>query len=137
MVRLTIGGSKKSYAIHRLVAEVFLQNPKKLPIVNHKDGNKLNNKADNLEWCSNKENTQHGYDNGLYKFKTRSYPINVYLKDSGEFIAQYKSIRSMCKELKLNRKTVSNILNGTKATNNYMYLFEYVEESQTTIESIA
>ena len=33
MVRLTIGGSKKSYAIHRLVAEVFLQNPKKLPIV--------------------------------------------------------------------------------------------------------
>lgn len=67
MVRLTIGGSKKSYAIHRLVAETFLQNPKKLPIVNHKDGNKLNNKVDNLEWVNQSENRTHAVQNKISK----------------------------------------------------------------------
>ena len=42
--------------IHRLVAEAFIDNSDKLPIVNHKDENKLNNHVDNLEWCSYKYN---------------------------------------------------------------------------------
>lgn len=129
---------KKHYKrVHRLVALSFIDNIENKKFVNHKDGNKLNNSVDNLEWCTNSDNTQHGYDNGLYKFKTRSYPINVYKKEDHEFIGQYKSIRSMCDELHLNRKTVSSILNGTKVTNNYDYVFEYAEESVTTIENIA
>lgn len=59
MVRLTIGKNKKSYAIHRLVAEAFLPNPNKLDIVNHKDGNKLNNRVENLEWVSQSQNRIH------------------------------------------------------------------------------
>ena len=43
----------------------------------------------------------------------------------------------MCDKLHINRKTVTMILKGEKVTNNYNYLFEYVEESQETIESIA
>lgn len=100
------------------------------------DGNKLNNSIDNLEWCNNKDNTQHGYDNGLYRFKSRCHAINVYKKTNHEFYKQFKSIRSMCDELKINRKTVTMILKGEKLTNNYKYDFEYVEESQETIESI-
>ena len=53
-----------------------------------------------------------------------AYPIN------------YKSIRSMCENLGINRKTVTMILKGEKKTNNYDYLFEYVEESEETIESV-
>ena len=60
----------------------------------------------------------------------------VYTK-KGEFLRTYKSIRSMCEDLHINRKTVTMILKGEKTTNNYDYLFEYVEESQETIESIA
>lgn len=122
-VRLYLNGKKKSYRLHRLIAEKFIDNPYELPFVNHKDGNKLNNDLSNLEWCDNATNTQHGYDNKLYKFKNRSYNILVYDKDSN-FIKQFKSIRSLSEELNLNRKTVTSILNGLK-TNNYEYIFEY------------
>lgn len=129
------GGKKWYKRVHRLVAKTFIPNPNNLPQVNHIDGNKLNNDMNNLEWCTNADNTQHGYNTGLYRYKSRSHPIIVYNKN-GNYLATYKSIRSMCKDLHINRKTVTMILKNEKVTNNYDYLFEYVEESQTTIESI-
>lgn len=55
-----------SYFIHRLVAQHFIFNPKHLPQVNHKDGNKLNNCMENLEWCTDRENTIHAFKSGMY-----------------------------------------------------------------------
>ena len=56
---------QKTLRIHRLVAELFIQNPNNLPQVNHKDGNKENNCKTNLEWCTDSENKLHAYVNGL------------------------------------------------------------------------
>ncbi len=54
-------GKDKKEFVHFLVASTFLDNPKNLPIVNHKDLNKKNNNTNNLEWNTYSENTRHYY----------------------------------------------------------------------------
>ena len=49
----------KTFFVHRLVASTFIPNPENLPAVNHKDGNKLNNLIDNLEWITVGDNVKH------------------------------------------------------------------------------
>lgn len=57
--KVGLGKKNKKMFVHRIVAMSFIPNPKNLPQVNHKDGNKLNNHYLNLEWVSNYENTVH------------------------------------------------------------------------------
>ena len=54
------GRNGKAFSVHRIVAEAFLPNPNGCAEVNHKDENKKNNAVENLEWCSHKENSNHG-----------------------------------------------------------------------------
>jgi hypothetical protein len=68
-VRLSKEGSVVTRFVHRLIAEAFVPNFQDKPCVNHKDGNKLNNEIDNLEWVTHKENMQHAYRTGLIKRK--------------------------------------------------------------------
>jgi hypothetical protein len=66
----------KFYPLHRLVAEHFNPNPDNLPQVNHKDGNRYNNTASNLEWCSAKDNVKHAYSSGLKTNKGEINPVS-------------------------------------------------------------
>lgn len=61
------GGKRSTVRVHRLVAEAFVPNPDCKPEVNHKDGNKYNNNASNLEYVTKKENCRHAWTNGLVK----------------------------------------------------------------------
>ena len=63
MIVLNVDGKKKYPLVHRLVARAFIPNPNNKPEVNHKNGNKLDNRIENLEWVSRKENHIHCRDN--------------------------------------------------------------------------
>lgn len=67
IARLSNNGVKSGKYIHRLVATHFLENPLDKKEINHKDGDKSNNRLTNLEWCTSKENKKHGWENDLYK----------------------------------------------------------------------
>lgn len=60
---VVINGKLKCLKVHRLVAEAFIDNPQKLPMVNHKDENPQNNQVENLEWCDCKYNSNYGTRN--------------------------------------------------------------------------
>ncbi len=77
---IALNNSKRFY-VHLLVAKHFIPNPENKPEVNHKDGNKLNSKMDNLEWATVSENQKHAYDTGLkfgyWKDKIPKNNINI------------------------------------------------------------
>jgi DNA-binding transcriptional regulator YiaG len=68
-VVLSKNSKMKNYSVHRLIILSFLSNPNNYEFANHKDGNKLNNNVDNLEWCNRSQNQIHAYRNGLQKVK--------------------------------------------------------------------
>jgi len=61
---------KKTFRVHKGLAETFIPNPDDKPQVNHIDGNKLNNSLDNLEWVTNRENIIHAFETGIVDTKT-------------------------------------------------------------------
>ena len=104
IVRLCNNGFMKSKLVHRLVAQTFIPNPNNLPIINHKDEDKLNNRVDNLEWCDSKYNNNYGtsqqrriqtnINNGKYTgySKTKEYKKEYdkkYNKEHREHLREY------------------------------------------------
>ena len=76
--RLSKNNTKKMFYAHRLVAEHFIPNPNNLPVVNHIDGNKLNNNINNLEWISYSENAKHWHDS---RERRMNKPVEYYEQD--------------------------------------------------------
>ena len=95
----------KHHKIHRLVALHFINNPLNKPFVNHKNGNKLDNNVENLEWCTNQENVIHGYENGLNKEGLS--PIVQYDKEGKNIIKEFKSISDAARELNIDNSSIS------------------------------
>src|SRR5690606_1126699 len=111
----------KKKKIHRLVAEHFIPNPENKAIVNHKDGNKLNNHIDNLEWMSHSENTMHSF----YTLNDpRMTPVEQYSLD-GELIDTYRSRSEAVRATGISRGSITSNLSGrTKTGGGYVWKYK-------------
>lgn len=115
------GGIKRHAFVHRLVAETFIPNPENKPTVNHKDGDKHNNRLDNLEWATYAENHRHAVEMGLskpappltcgskcYKAKLKEADIPVIRK----MLADGMKSREIGKIYSVNERTIRSIRDG-------------------------
>jgi predicted DNA-binding protein YlxM (UPF0122 family) len=105
----------KQYPAHRVVAEAFIHNVSDKPFVNHKDGNKQNNQASNLEWCTQSENSIHSHNTGLQpkglstytgKFTDEQREEIKRLWDSGEY-----SRRQLAEKFSVSHTCINDIIN--------------------------
>lgn len=101
--------------IHRLVAKAFLENPKNLPQVGHKDHNKENNCVYNLYWTSQSQNTRDGVKAGRINAKKRG-KTNQLTTDQVREIAlkrhENMGVNDIAISMGLPRTTVSSVVNG-------------------------
>ena len=84
-------GVRKNCSIHRLMGLTFLPNPLNKAHINHIDGNKLNNALSNLEWATERENSQHAVDNNLTTYTHCMKTVYQYSLDKTTLIATYAS----------------------------------------------
>lgn len=110
---MKINNEEKTLDVHRVVALSFLKNPNNYKVVNHKDGNKKNNRVSNLEWCSYRDNSIHAWENGLYNNTSISVPVLQYSLD-GSFIKEWPSFYAAKKGTGINKIYEAAI--GTRKT---------------------
>lgn len=109
--RVAIG--KKLYFVHRLVAQKYIPNPDNLPQVNHKDGNKLNNNVDNLEWVTNKDNSLHALKNGWMRIEEK-HQFAKLTREQVSFIKSHPEMtrKELAEMFGVSQHTISDIRNG-------------------------
>ena len=130
-VNLSKNGKSKPIKVHKIIAKTFLSNPQNFPVINHKDGNKINNSIDNLEFCTQSHNLKEAYKLGLKKpnkINIRKRKKVLQKDKSGKIIKIWDSIKEA--SIKLNIKD-SNISQVCKNKRNYAgnYIWEYAYES--------
>ena len=101
----------RSYLVHRLVAIAFLDNVIGKTHVNHKNLNRSDNRLENLEWCTAKENTEHAANNGVALGRSKGKNGKIYLKIR-DMLAEGMRIMDIKNALGTTYQTVSNIKYG-------------------------
>lgn len=129
-VVLSKNGESKVHKVHRLVARTFIPNPNNYPFINHKDEDKANNCAENLEWCTAKYNLNYGTAIKRRSEAIKASPIKqrkavVQLSLSGKFIKEYRSTKEASEETGIDRRQISCAINHIgKQAQGYLWVLK-------------
>lgn len=135
MMLLCKNGKRKNFTVHRLVANAFIPNIENKQEINHKDGNKQNNRVDNLEWVTKKENIKHSYtqlkripfspSKGKFGKESKSSKIIKQYTLEGKFIKKWDSKIEASKELKIDAGSMSKCCNKIrKSAGGFIWKYE-------------
>lgn len=109
----------KTRSVHRTVAEAFIEKVAGKDFVNHKDGNKRNNRVENLEWCTRSENMKHAYRHGLKcSFGEKNSRAKLSKEDVNEIRRVYVpadkdfGTKALSEKYGVARQTISAVING-------------------------
>ena len=103
-------GKRKHFSVHRLVAEAFVDNPHGFNYVNHKDEDKKNNNADNLEWCTCQYNVTYG-KGGLAR-----YHKVTQMDLTGNVLKVWDSLQEAAESLGTCYQNISQVCRGRRKT---------------------
>ena len=106
-VKLRHDGNSHYKRVHRLVAEIFIPNPSAVSIPNHKNNDGYDNRVENLEWLTHKENSQHCVDNGFRTFYKRPV-LQLRLRKKCQEVSRYKSIQGAARESGIDKGIIWN-----------------------------
>ena len=107
-------GKSKWHSVHRLVATAFIPNAKNLPCVNHKDEDKLNNSASNLEWCDYQYNNSYGKNAPLKRMKEALIKAVCMYDLHGNLLAEFESAREAQRQTGIWQGNISKCCLGRK-----------------------
>lgn len=111
------------FPIHRLVAQTFIPNFYNKPCVNHKDGNKLNNCVENLEWATIKENNAHALEIGHHQSGVNAYNSKL-TEENVKYIRQFYilgdknfGVNALSKKFNISRACIQDVIKGKSYKN--------------------
>lgn len=115
-VKLSKGKERTSKRVHRLVALAFIDNPEGHIEVNHLDGNKKNNRVENLEWCSPNGNKMHAWRTGLTQKPPSQMQFPIIQMINGSEIAIFSSIKEAGELLNISSADICKCCKGRRKT---------------------
>ena len=119
-VELRKDNESNRVAIHRIVAEAFIDNPNGYSVINHIDHDTLNNRVENLEWCTQQYNNEYGHNK----------PVKQYTAE-GDFVAEYKNITYASEITGISRTAINNALTGYSETSGgYVWKYANIGEGE-------
>ena len=116
-------GINKYESVHRLVAKAFVENPYNFPVVNHKDEDKHNNCADNLEWCTQKYNVNYGENSKLKNKRVIQYDAQ------GNALKVWDSMKEAAEYYNIKQQGISRCCRGGRVTcGKYMWSYATLKD---------